>query len=412
MKKSRKIGALVLISAVLVFLTVLYGFYNRYDPGLDKITETAKSETTKDAPALVEKDARSAPAANETPEHLLALIEERAKGKYGPYLTLEEVVAEATRTGKFPAILSYYLLPTWDQLRVRLIKIDGEFHVIEHLEYPFIALNRGYHTKDGVWLVDVRDGAVLLRAEHGQAVLKEQWARLVPADSILNNTGVERGPWHGFGILQPFGLSPDGSKLGFFLYSRHGGIFDHTAIVGFIDLQTNTPQFTGIAYFGDYMTWRPRWSPTGAHIYYGDPHFRDDASLSADIATVNRLHVDSTAAGQRSFRLPSLEMLTLLFPAEVREAREKFKAPDFGGYLSLESAIGATVHFLPWFGNLKWSPGDSSLTFTTVAKRAVFEDKYREAHSRNKVKEEFGQAQWIINADGSGLRLKDVVRGQ
>jgi len=73
-----------------------------------------------------------------------------------PYLTLVEVIAEVKRTGNFPTVLSYYLSPTWGQLRVRLIKIDGEFHVIEG------------------------------------------------------------GPWHGFGILPPFGLSPDGNILGLF----------------------------------------------------------------------------------------------------------------------------------------------------------------------------------------------------
>jgi len=350
-------------------------------------------------------DHDGASAANEMPAHLLSLIEARAKEETGPYLTLEEVVAEVKRTGKFPAALSYYLSPTWGQLRVRLIKIDEEFHVIEYQKYPFLALNRGYLTENGVWLVDVRDGTILLRAEQGQAMLKEQWERLVPADSIFNEgTGVEGGPWHGFGILQPFGLSPDGDMLGFFLHSRYGGMFDHTAIVGFLDLQTNKPQYTGKAHFVDYKTWRPRWSPTGTHIYYA-PHFRDNA----DIATINILHVDSIATGQRSFSLPSLEMLTMLFPEQIRKAEEKFKAPDFGGYLSLEAAIHATVDFLPWLDNLKWSSGDRSLTFITVTEPAVYGDKYREAHAKNKVKEEFGQAQWFINADGSRLKLKSVV---
>jgi|GEM_PF-1188083 len=356
---------------------------------------------------LLSRDTHGAPAANETPDPLLALIEERAnKEEHGPYLTLEEVVAEVKRTGKFPAVLSYYLSPTWGQLRVRLIKIDGEFYVIEYLEHPFLALNQAYLTKDGVWLVDIRNGTILLRAEQGQAMLKEQWDRLVPADSIFNKgTGVVGGAWHGFGILQPFGPSSDGTKLGFFLYSRHGGMFDHTAIVGFLDLQTKTPQFTGRADFVNYETWRPRWSQRGTYIYYA-PHFRD----GADIATINILHVDSIATGQRSFSLPSLEMLTLLFPEQVRKAEEKFKAPDFGGYLSLEAAIRATIDFLPWLDKLKWSHDDSFLTFTTVIERAVYGDKYREAHAKNKVKEEFGQAKWSINADGSGLKLKSVVR--
>jgi len=258
----------------------------------------------------------------------------------------------------------------------------------------------------------IRDGTILLRAEQGQAMLKEQWERLVPADSTLNKgTGVEGGPWHGFGILQPFSMSPDGNRLGFFLHSRRGGSFDHTSIVGFLDLQTNTPHFTGRAFFYDLTSWRPRWSPTGAYIYYGSPISRaDDPMVPANIDVLGDFAVDSVVNGQRSFSLPSLEMVTLLFPEEVRAAKEKYKAPDFGGWGSLDWAIRSTIDFRPWFSNLKWSPGDNTLSFTTVAQRAVSEGEYLEAYARNKVKEEFGQAQWIINADGSGLKLKSVVQ--
>lgn len=361
---------------------------------------------------LLGRDARGAHVGNETPAHLLALIEERAERYHGLlYLTLEEVVAETKRTGKFPVILSYYLSPTWGEVRVRTIKIDGEPHIIEYLDYPFIALNRGYGTTDGVWLVNARDGTVLLRAGQGQVVLKEQWGRLVPADDILNHLGGEH-PWSEFGILQPFGLSPCGNNLGFFLHSRRGGHFDRTIFVGFLDLQTNTPHFTGFGHAPiECGEWRPRWSPTGAYIYYAHPISRaDDPMAPANIDVFGGFNVDNAVTGQRSFSFPSLEMLTLLFPEQVREAKEKFKAPDFGGYLSLESAILINSDFRPWFSNLKWSPGDNSLSFTTVAERAVSEGEYLEAHGRNTVKEEFGQVQWIINADGSGLQLKSVVR--
>ena len=373
MNQNKKISVLVLISAVLVFIAIVLGFYYRFDFGRDKIAEGTKGELTIDINELIEK---------------------RSREETGPYLTLEEVVAWVGTTGEIKDI------------PVHLMKIKGETYVVEYVQFPFVAFNKGSLTTNGVWLVDIRDGTVLLRAEQGQAMLKEQWDRLIPADGIFNKgTGVEGGPWHGFGILQPFGLSSDGTKLGFFLYSRHGGIFDYKAIVGFLDLQTKTPQFTGRADFVNYKTWRPRWSPRGTYIYYA-PHFRD----GADIATMNILHVDSIATGQRSFSLPSLEMLTLLFPEQVRKAEEKFKAPDFGGYLSLEAAIRATIDFLPWLDKLKWSHDDSFLTFTTVIERAVYGDKYREAHAKNKVKEEFGQAKWSINADGSGLKLKSVVR--
>ena len=360
------------------------------------------------------------PAVNETPDHLLALIEARAKGGSGRYLTLEEVVTEVRRTGKFPAVLSYYLSPRGpdEDILVRTLGIDVE-HVreygrIEYLDYPFIALNRGYGTTDGVWLVDARDGTILLRAEEGQAMIKEQWDRLVPADHIFNKgTGVEEGPWHGFGILQPFGMSPDGNKLGFFLHSRRGGIFDNAIFVGFLNLQTNTPHFTGLYHPYDVKTWRPRWSPTSAYIYYGNPISRaDEPMMPANIDVLSGFAVDSVATGQRSFSLPSLEMVTLLFSDKMRAAKEKYKAPDFGGWGSLDWAIRSTIDFRPWFSNLKWSSVDNSLSFTTIVERAVSEGEYLEAHARNNVKEEFGQAEWSINADGNELRLKSIVHPQ
>jgi len=82
----------------------------------------------------------STPAANETPDHLRALIEARAKGGSGRYLTLEEVVAEVRRTGKFPAVLSYYLSPRGpdEDILVRTLGIDvghvREYGRIEYLD--------------------------------------------------------------------------------------------------------------------------------------------------------------------------------------------------------------------------------------------------------------------------------------
>lgn len=373
MKQNKKISVLVFISAVLVIIVIVAGFYYRFD---------IEGELTMDINELIEK---------------------RSREETGPYLTLEEVVAWVNRMGKI------------EDIPVHIMKIEGEIHVVEYVQFPFVAFNRGSSTTSGVWLADLRDGTVLLRAEQGQAMLKEHWNRLVPADSTFNKgTGVEGGPWHGFGILQPFGLSPDGNKLGFFLHSRRGGMFDRAIFVGFLDLQANTPHFTGHGHAPvDGDEWLPKWSPTGAYIYYGDPIFRaDDPMVPANIDVLGGFDVDSVISVQRSFSLPSIEILTLLFPEEVRAAEEKYKAPDFGGWGSLEWAIHSTINFRPWFSNLKWSLRDNSLSFTTVVGRAISEDEYLEAHGRNKVKEEFGQAEWSINADGSELRLKSIVHPQ
>ncbi|GFP37126.1 hypothetical protein HKBW3S44_00806 [Candidatus Hakubella thermalkaliphila] len=309
MKQNKKISVLVFISAVLVIIIIVAGIYYRFNFGRDKIAEDTEDIEGKLTIEIHE------------------LIEKRSGEKTGPYLTLEEVVAWVGRVGEIEGI------------PVRIMKIEGEIHVVEYVQFPFVAFNTGSLTTSGVWLADLRNGTVLLRAEQGQAMLKEQWGRLVPADSIFNmGTGVEGGPWHGFGILQPFGLSPNGNKLGFFLHSRRGGIFDGAIFVGFLDLQTNTPHFTGHGHAPvDGAEWLPKWSPTGAYIYYGRPISRaDDPMALANIDVLGGFDVDSVITGQRSFSLPSIEMLTLLFPEGVRAAKEKYKAPDFGGWGSLE----------------------------------------------------------------------------
>jgi len=379
MNQNKKISVLVLISAVLVIIAIVLGFYYRFDFSRDKIAEGTEGELMIDINELIEK---------------------RLREETGPYLTLEEVVAWVGTTGEI------------EDIPVHLMKIKGETYVVEYVQFPFVAFSKGSSTTNGVWLVDIRDGTILLRAEQGQAMLKEHWDRLVPADSTFNKgTGVVGGPWHGFGILQPFGLSPDGDRLGFFIHSRRGGMFDSAVFVGFLNLKTNTPYFTGHGYAPVDFEWRPRWSPTGAYIYYGSPISRANEPMApANIDVLGGFAVDSVVAGQRFFSLPSLEMVTLLFPEKMRATKEKYKAPDFEGWGSLDWAIRSTIDFRPWFSNLKWSSGDNTLSFTTIVEREVSEGEYLKAHARNKVKEEFGQAQWIINADGSGLKLKSVVQ--
>lgn len=154
MNQNKKISVLVLISAVLVFIAIVLGFYYRFDFGRDKIAEGTKGELTIDINELIEK---------------------RSREETGPYLTLEEVVAWVGTTGEIKDI------------PVHLMKIKGETYVVEYVQFPFVAFNKGSLTTNGVWLVDIRDGTVLLRAEQGQAMLKEQWDRLIPADGIFNN---------------------------------------------------------------------------------------------------------------------------------------------------------------------------------------------------------------------------------
>ncbi len=323
---------------------------------------------------------------------------------------MEEVSTEYKRTGKIPGFLGTYLTGG-----VRIIKIGEDFHVIESIKDPFASLGYGYTDFPEVWLVNLREGTVLLRPDEVLPILKEQWNKVLGVTNDLDDSaGVEEATagmsgqaWDQFNLLTLFGLSPDGKNLGFYLFTRRGGVFDYTAVIGFLNMQTKQPVFTSFTSFDGRENWQPEWSPKGAYIYYGSIQ----EMVINEGKEVNILHVDSTVTQQRLFSLPSVEMLTILFPEEVKAAKEKYQAPDFGGWLSLDSAILSTINFRPWIDNIEWSADESSFSFTTITERAAMNYvRYLEIRARGRIKEELGWAYWTINADGSGLQLLRTER--
>jgi hypothetical protein len=302
-----------------------------------------------------------------------------------PHATLDEVLAAVARSGDAGA-----------RFPNKQVMVGNRLMILEQVEFPYAAFHAKAAGETEVLLMDLRDGIVLMQGQTVQELLREQWSRLVPSDSDLHG---QYGRFT-FEVLRLFSLSPDGEKLGLLFVSR-GGMFDGAGFVGFFDLTTMRPHLMGMANFGSAFAWSPRWltneqqviwepqwSPTGQYIHYGNPgfHFDDRTLLPPYNDPVSTLYIDCVSSKERIASIAGEQMLAQLFP-------------------------GLTVtDFKPWIRQVAWEADGESLRFKTVAVPGIEDYRYHDAALRQRVRQELGEAQWRVNADGSELRLLSVTR--
>jgi hypothetical protein len=262
---------------------------------------------------------------------------------------------------------------------------------LEQVEFPYAAFHAMHAEETDVLLMDLRDGTSLLQGQAVQELLRKHWAHLVPSDSNLHG----RGGGATLEVLRLFGLSPDGEKLGLLFVSYDGAGF------GFLDLATMRSHLTGVAKLDSAFAWsprwppnepqglwRPQWSPTGQYILYGrlGLFFGDRTLVPPYNDPVSTLYIDCVSTKERIASISGEQMLAQLFP-------------------------GVTVtDFKPWIRQVTWQADGESLRFRTVAVRGVEDHRYRDAALRQRVRQELGEAEWRVNADGSDLRLLSLVR--
>jgi hypothetical protein len=302
-----------------------------------------------------------------------------------PHVTLDEVLATVARSSdavaRFPNMQ---------------VMVGNRLMILEQVEFPYAAFHAMHAEETDVLLMDLRDGTSLLQGQAVQELLRKHWAHLVPSDSNLHG----RGGGATLEVLRLFGLSPDGEKLGLLFVGR-GGMFHGMGLVGFFDLATMRPHLMGMANFGSafawsprwptgerQVTWEPQWSPNGQYIKYGNPGFVfDDGSLLPPYNDpVSTLYIDCVSSKERIASISGEQMLAQLFPDLT------------------------VTDFKPWIRQVTWEADGESLRFRTVAVRGVEDHRYRDAALRQRVRQELGEAEWRVNADGSDLRLLSLVR--
>ena len=300
------------------------------------------------------------------------------------HVTLEEVVAWVNRQ---TAPVTH--LPTW------ALTIGEDVLMVEEVNFPFAVLSGwqgdGRQATNRVWIVDLRDGQILLGDLDLSAALDAQLKHIMPdEDEWARNAALAATERDVFLVARLFGLSPDGRKLGVTLARPDSASRAGFSLVGFVDLTEATPSLTGTAHATHFPLAQPRWSPSGRFIYYGgqQPTHSPDFTFEPEGTWLGDLSIACTVSRRRVAHVKSEDLAARLFPA----------------------AAAATIDFSPWITDITWAVDESTVEFITVAQPSVDARHYQQAYELQRVRQTFGEARWRINADGSDLRLLSVVR--
>jgi len=300
-------------------------------------------------------------------------------------LTLAEVVAWVNRQ---TAPVTH--LPIW------ALTLEERVLMVEDVHFPFAVLSSWQGARDQatsrVWIVDLRDGEILLGDLDLSAILDAQLKRITPdKDEWARNAALAATERDVFLVARLFGLSPDGSKLGVILGWPNSASYPAGfSLIGFVDLAEAMPSLTGIAHANHFPLAQPLWSPTGRFIYMGEqqPTHSPDFTFELEGMWLRDLSITCTISRSRVAQVKGEDLAALLFPA----------------------AIAATIDFYPWITDVTWAVDESTVEFVTVAQPSVAARHYQQAYESQRIRQAFGEARWSINADGSDLRLLSVVR--
>jgi|GEM_PF-203735 len=301
------------------------------------------------------------------------------------HLTLAEVVAWVNRQD---APVTH--LPIW------ALTIEEHVLMVEDMHFPFVVLSglrgAGHQATNRVWIVDLRDGQILLGDLALSAILDAQLKHIMPdEDERARNAALAATEHDVFLVARLFGPSPDGSKLGVILGWPNSASYPAGfSLIGFVDLAEAAPSVTGIAHANFFPLAQPRWSPTGRFIYYGEqqPTHSPDFTFEVEGMWLRDLSITCTISRSRVAQVKGEDLAALLFPA----------------------AVAATIDFYPWITDVTWAVDESTVEFVTIAQPSVDARHYQQAYESQRVRQTFGEARWSINADGSDLRLLSVVR--